>query len=145
MNGKRITLGIAAGAVAVLAIVGAGGALAEGPGPGPGNGDGVTIAQGRGPHGGQGQGVYHEQVHTAAAEALGMTVDELQAEIDAGKTLVQVADERGIDTQTVRDAMAGARPAPANAANRMEGRGHRFAGNGAAHGPGAGDCPNAPK
>ncbi len=39
----------------------------------------------------------------AAANALGMTVDELTAQLWGGKTLADLADEKGIDLQTVRD------------------------------------------
>ena len=41
----------------------------------------------------------------AAAEALGMTTDELQAELEAGKTIADVAGEKGVDVNTVIDAM----------------------------------------
>jgi len=41
----------------------------------------------------------------AAAEALGMTEDELRAELEAGKTIADVAGERGVDVDTVIDAI----------------------------------------
>lgn len=40
-----------------------------------------------------------------AAEALGMTAEELKAELEAGKSIAQVAEERGVDVQVVVDAL----------------------------------------
>ena len=40
-----------------------------------------------------------------AAEALGMTAEELKAELEAGKSIAQVAEERGVDLQVVVDAL----------------------------------------
>jgi len=39
------------------------------------------------------------------AEVIGMTEDELSAELDAGKTLAEIAEEHGVDTHKVRDVM----------------------------------------
>lgn len=44
----------------------------------------------------------------AAAEALGMTPEELKAELQAGKSVRTVAGERGVDVQTVIDAIVAA-------------------------------------
>lgn len=41
----------------------------------------------------------------AAATALGMTTDELKAELEAGATIAQVAADEGVDVDTVIDAM----------------------------------------
>lgn len=41
----------------------------------------------------------------AAAEALGLTEDELRAELEAGKTIAEVAGEQGVDVETVIDAV----------------------------------------
>ena len=38
------------------------------------------------------------------AEQLGLTVDELAAELQAGKTIAELAEEKGVDLQTVYDA-----------------------------------------
>ncbi len=43
-----------------------------------------------------------------AADALGMTADELKAELEAGKSIAQVAEERDVDVQTVIDALVAA-------------------------------------
>jgi hypothetical protein len=40
-----------------------------------------------------------------AAEALGMTAEELKAELEAGKSIAQVAEEKGIEVQVVVDAL----------------------------------------
>jgi hypothetical protein len=40
-----------------------------------------------------------------AANALGMTVDELRTELEGGKTIAQVAGEKGVEVQTVIDAL----------------------------------------
>jgi transcriptional regulator with XRE-family HTH domain len=46
---------------------------------------------------------------TAAAEALGMTTDELSTELQNGKTLEELAEEAGVDYQVVQDAISAAR------------------------------------
>ena len=53
----------------------------------------------RGPFGHRG-----ERLETAA-EALGMTAEELRTELQAGKSIAQVAEERGVDVQVVIDAL----------------------------------------
>ncbi len=58
----------------------------------------------------------------AAASALGITTDELATELRAGKTIADVAGEKGVDVQTVIDAMvadANARLDEAVAAGRI--------------------------
>ncbi len=40
-----------------------------------------------------------------AAVALGMSADELRTELEAGKTIATIASERGVDLQTVIDAL----------------------------------------
>lgn len=62
---------------------------------------------------GPGQGIYweeiHESVHAAAADALGMTPEELDAAIADGATLWDLADEQGVDISDVWAAMDAAR------------------------------------
>jgi len=44
----------------------------------------------------------------AAADALGMTADELSTELKSGKTLQELADAAGVDLQVVQDAIKAA-------------------------------------
>src|SRR3954470_13222462 len=67
------------------------------PGPGvPGEGEG------HGPHGRFGGGGVRLET---AATALGITPEELRTELEAGKTIAQVANEKGVDVQKVIDAL----------------------------------------
>ena len=45
----------------------------------------------------------------AAAQALGMTADELSSALQGGKTLEQLAEEAGVELQDVQDAIQAAR------------------------------------
>ncbi|WP_206669712.1 hypothetical protein [Paenibacillus luteus] len=54
--------------------------------------------------GGGGKGGFGQNL-TAAAAVLGLTADELKAEQESGKTLAAVATEKGIEVQTVIDAL----------------------------------------
>jgi hypothetical protein len=55
-------------------------------------------------------GMIKEQVGlTAAAEALGMTVDELSNQLWAGETLSSLAEEKGVELATVQEAIQAAR------------------------------------
>jgi hypothetical protein len=97
-----------AGIATLVAVVGmvavAGFALAQGPtdqpqgwaGPGPGFG----LMDGR-----------DWSAFDAAAEALGLTPDQLFSELHSGKSLSDVATEQGVDLQTVQDALNAARQA----------------------------------
>src|SRR5262249_42414647 len=44
----------------------------------------------------------------AAAKALGISTDELKADLQSGKTIAQVAHDKGVDVNVVIDAMVGA-------------------------------------
>jgi len=52
---------------------------------------------------------YHDLMHEAMAEALGLTVEELNAQLTEGKTMWQIAEELGIDPTEVWSAMEAAR------------------------------------
>ena len=58
--------------------------------------------------GGFGFGPNNQAALEAAAEALGMTADELSAQLWGGKTLAELAQEKGVDLQDVRDAVEAA-------------------------------------
>lgn len=62
---------------------------------------------GRGGFGWAGGGQW--TVFDTAAEALGLTPEEFFAELRAGKSLAEIAEEKGVDVQTVYDAMNAAR------------------------------------
>jgi hypothetical protein len=53
---------------------------------------------------GDGNGPLHDYIVSALAEALGMTPDEFEAARDEGKTLVEIAEDQGIDID-LRDLM----------------------------------------
>ena len=65
-----------------------------------------TPLHGRGPDGGR--GFLGGPGLEAAAKALGMTTDELTTALQSGKTLEQIAQEKGVDFQTVQDAIQAA-------------------------------------
>jgi hypothetical protein len=58
-------------------------------------------------HGG-GPGLRSEAALEAAAEALGMTADELSTQLWAGESLADLAEEAGVDLQVVQDAVTAA-------------------------------------
>ncbi len=57
---------------------------------------------------GFGRGIGGQVGLEAAAEALGMTADELSTQLWGGKTLADLAEEKGVDLQDVRDAVIAA-------------------------------------
>ena len=95
------------GLVAALLLVGAAGATIayaqDGTTPTP-PADGQIDR--RGP--GHGHRFLGEAELQAAADALGMTTDELSTELQNGKTLQDLADAAGVDLQVVQDAIRAA-------------------------------------
>ncbi len=57
---------------------------------------------------GFGHGLHSQAALEAAAKALGMTADELSAQLWGGKTLADIADEKGVDIATVKAAVEAA-------------------------------------
>jgi hypothetical protein len=105
MNTKKL-LGAAAFTVA-LAGGGVAGAVLGVPGTSGAQEPTITTTDSS-PDGGFGLRARHEirmDGLDAAADALGMTVDELRAELQDGTTIAAVADEHDVDVQTVIDAM----------------------------------------
>lgn len=51
----------------------------------------------------------HEQMQTAMASALGMSIEELEAAKEAGQTPQELAEEKGIDAEVLRETMQTAR------------------------------------
>jgi hypothetical protein len=95
-------------AVVGLAVV-AGLSLAQGPSgtPTPGDKGGLGPGLDLGMLGGGGDWT----VFDAAAKALGLAPEELFAELHSGKTLTDIATDKGVDIKTVTQAMADARQA----------------------------------
>jgi hypothetical protein len=114
-GGSKVSKIVKVGAIVfVVVLIGAllGGAAVfaqdEAPAqPATGNG---TFGRGAG-RGASGAGLLaaDEVVHQAMADALGISVETLDAEMAAGKSLVVIAAEQGVDIGVVRDAMEAAR------------------------------------
>jgi transposase len=116
MTRKRLVL-LAGVALIVLLLAGLAGAtfvFAQEPTP-PipfgwhGGGRGVGGFGGRGMDGFAWSGGGQWTMFDTAAEALGLTPEELFAELHAGKSLDEIAEAQGVDVQTVYDAMNVAR------------------------------------
>ena len=125
---KLVLIGVVV-IVAVLALGVAGFAYAQEPQPtepvpfGPGYGGGMLGRgagmmgrgggmMGRSNQGTEGQyGPMHEYMVGAMAEALGMTDEELDAELAAGKTMWQVAEAKGLSLEDFQKLMIDARTA----------------------------------
>lgn len=101
INKKLVLIGGLLVALAVVAVLGATSAFAQGPTDPPQPGEGRGPGRGGGPMGGPGFEV--------AAQALGMTTDELTAALKEGKTLEQVAEAQGLNFADVQAAMQTAR------------------------------------
>ena len=96
---NKMSVVIAGLLVALLAvgIIGATNAYAQGR---------LNVELHGGGPGGRGLGLEGVQI---AAEALGMTTDELITALRSGRTLEELADEAGVDIQEVQDAIQAAR------------------------------------
>ncbi|MDP1821585.1 MAG: hypothetical protein Q8K58_17060 [Acidimicrobiales bacterium] len=114
MTSKRTFLGAAAFSVA-LAGGGSAGAVLGTPSLTSAQEDTTTTTQAPGgsdaPAAGEaeagrrhGHGPRGERLATVA-EAIGITADELRTELEAGKSIAQVAADRDVDVQTVIDAL----------------------------------------
>ena len=127
MNTRKLILGGAVTAIGLLGFATAGLAVAQTGGdatPTPAGHHGNMGDHGAMP-GQMGQmGQAHEPMHEAVAKALGLTVDEFNAQIAAGKTVPDIAREKGIDMATVTAAMQAAHP---------DGYGPGMMGNGTTH------------
>jgi len=87
-------------ALLVVGLVGATNAFAEG--------NYAPFEHGHGPGGGRGLGLGDTALE-AAAQALGMTTDELTTALKSGATLQELADKAGVDIEDVRAAIQAAR------------------------------------
>jgi hypothetical protein len=101
---KRVKIGIAVVAViAILATVLTATALAQEETPTP-----EDVVPAPRMWGGHGRGMMDSVGLQAAAEALGMTADELSTQLWGGKTLADLAEEKGVDLAVVQDAVQAA-------------------------------------
>ncbi len=99
---------IVGGALTALAVIGGVGAVAvqaQSPTP-PAAPDGAGLPNGLrgGPH------VLDQAELDAAAKALGMTADDLSAQLKSGKTLEEIATAKGVEPKTVMEALRAVRP-----------------------------------
>lgn len=115
MNKHLRKLGLAVAVVVVVGLAGGSLVLAQEPATTP---DPESIAPGtmwermKGAVGrGWGRGIGSGVQREAIAEALGLTVDELEAELESGKSLADLAEAQGVDLQSLYDAAAAARDA----------------------------------
>jgi hypothetical protein len=79
----------------------------DGRGPGGGNRDGGRNGGPNGLLGGDGTHV-HPVVMDAAAKALGLTSEELRTQVQAGKTITEIAAAKKVDVKTVQAAVIAA-------------------------------------
>lgn len=105
---KLVITGVVAGAVALggLGLVAAqtpGGSGMGAGGMSGGMGGGAAMMAGQAMHGMM--GAQHTQMQAAVAAALGISVEDLQAQLTAGKTVADIARERGVDLTAVQAAM----------------------------------------
>jgi len=114
MTKKRLAVlgGVALIVVLVASLAGAAFVFADEPTPTP-----TPKTYGWGCGFGFGRGLGQAGLE-AAAELLGMTADELSTQLWGGRTLADLADEAGVDLQTLRDAVEAANQAAMEAAVR---------------------------
>jgi hypothetical protein len=98
---KIVIVGLLVVSVLVVAVTGV--ALAQGATPTPTPKAYGWHGWGRGGFGCR--GLCGQAGLEAAAKALGMTADELSTQLWGGRTLADLAKEKGVDLQTVRDAV----------------------------------------
>jgi hypothetical protein len=106
INRKTMVLGLVGFGVAAAVAGGVGVAQAAGPGPAPsGTASPFGYGHGAGMHGMVGaQGSCVD----AAATYLGLSESDLRAQMQSGKSLAQVAEERGKSVSGLQDAMVAA-------------------------------------
>jgi hypothetical protein len=117
MTKKRLILlsGAALVALLLVGLVGVAAVSAQEPTPEP---EVPFGRRGRGPAWGGfgvGRGIFggarggQWTMFDTTAEALGLTPEELFAELHAGKSLTEIAEEQGVEMETIQDAIAAAR------------------------------------
>jgi uncharacterized membrane protein len=115
MNKKRILLvsGVALVVLLLAGVIGVTAVSAQESPPGPGIPFAHRMGRGMGGFGGRGffgmGGGGRWTMFDTAAEALGLTPEELFAELHGGKTLEEIAEEQGIEMDVLQEAMGTAR------------------------------------
>ena len=113
---KKFTVTIMVIAVVVLALGAAGVAYAQSSSQGSGTGSGSRWMGGRGSGGGMGagsmgtgDGILHDYMIAAFAENLNIPVADLEARLDQGETMAQIAVSTGLTVDEFRTLMVDAR------------------------------------
>ena len=113
---KKLTVTIMVVTVVVLALGAAGVAYAQSATQGAGTGFGSGWMGGRGSHSGMGagnmgtgDGILHDYMIAAYAEKLNIPVAELEARLDQGETMAQIAVSAGLTVDQFRTLMVEAR------------------------------------
>jgi hypothetical protein len=108
---KYVKVAVIAGLVGLAVLAVAAPAFAQGGTPPTAR---TPYGPGRGGMMGGGYGFmaqYQDQMHTALAKALGLSVDDFNAALAAGQTPWQIAQEQGIDAAKLQSAMTEAHAA----------------------------------
>jgi hypothetical protein len=124
---KKLVISIAVIAVVAVALGTAGLVYAQASTPpAPGTGYGYGMMNGQGMRGGMGAGMgirngvgqtaagtqsgfMHDEMIAAFADKLGISVDDLNAQLASGKTMSQIASEKGLTADQFRTLMLDAR------------------------------------
>ena len=114
MNKLLLTLVVAVVLVAALGTAGI--ANAQTPTQTPGTGNGAGLAAGRGPRDGMGagsvaagEGILHDYMIAAFAEKLNIPAADLEARLDQGETMAQIAASKNHTIEQFRTLMVEAR------------------------------------
>jgi hypothetical protein len=109
---KKFTITIMVIAVVVLALGAAGVAYAQSTAQGTGTGSGSGRMGGRGSNGGMGagnmnagDGILHDYMIAAYAEELNIPIADLEARLDQGETMAQIAISTGLTFDQFRTLM----------------------------------------
>jgi len=113
---KKFTVTIMVAAVVVIALGAVGVAYAQSSSQGTGTGSGSGWMGGRGSHSGMGagnmgtgDGILHDYMITAFAEELNIPVADLEARLEQGETMAQIAVSTGLTIDEFRTLMVDAR------------------------------------
>ena len=113
---NKFVIATLVGLVLVLTLGTVSFAYAQTPAQTPGVGTGVGMMGGRGPRGGMtagtavvGEGILHDYMVAAFAEQLNIPATDLEARLDQGETMAQIATAQGLTVEQFRTLMIAAR------------------------------------